>query len=125
MSEKFIDLTHIIEATEPDAQRKFVINKHDALEEIHGKVRPEGEWYIMSDVELMDHVGTHIEVPYHCLKDGADLAQVPIEQLVGEAVVLDLTSAESEGGVTLQQVQAAASAPGRGRVFRLCAPRRR
>jgi arylformamidase len=66
----------------------------------------------MSDVELMDHVGTHIEVPLHCLKQGADLAQVPVEQLVGEAVILDLTGAEAEGGVTLEQVQAAAAAAG-------------
>ena len=43
MSQKIIDLTHIIEPTGPDAERKFVINKHDALAEIPGKVRPEGE----------------------------------------------------------------------------------
>ena len=89
-----------------------MIHKHDALQEVSGKVRPEGEWYIMSDVELMDHVGTHIEVPLHCLKEGADLAQVPVEQLVGDAVVLDLTQAEAEGGVTLEQVVAAADAAG-------------
>lgn len=112
MSKKIIDLTHIIESTAPDAERKFVINKHDALMEIPDKVRPEGEWYIMSDVELMDHVGTHIEVPYHCLKEGADLAQVPVDQLVGEAVFLNLFDAEAEGGVTLKQVQTAAAAAG-------------
>ncbi len=112
MAQRIIDLTHIIEPTGPDAQRKFVVHKHDALMEIPGKVRPEGEWYIMSDVELMDHVGTHIEVPMHCLKEGADLANVPVEQLIGEAVILDLTGAEAEGGVTLEQVQAAASAAG-------------
>lgn len=109
---KIIDLTHIIEPTAPEEQRKFVVHKHDALEEIPGKERPEGEWYIMSDVELMDHVGTHIEVPYHCLKEGADLAQVSLERLIGEAVILDLRNAEAEGGVTLEQVQAAASASG-------------
>ncbi len=109
---KIIDLTHIIEPTGPEAQRKFVVHKHDALEEIPGKERPEGEWYIMSDVELMDHVGTHIEVPYHCLKEGADLAEVSLERLIGEAVILDLTNAEAEGGVTLEQVQAAASTSG-------------
>lgn len=112
MAQRIIDLTHTIEPTGPDVQRKFAVRKHDALMEIPGKVRAEGEWYIMSDVELMDHVGTHIEVPFHCLKEGADLAQVPVEQLVGEAVILDLTGAEAEGGVTLEQVRAAASAAG-------------
>ena len=112
MAERVVDLTQVIEPTTPDAERKFVVNIHDALEEVPGKQRPEGEWYVMSDVELMNHVGTHIEVPFHCLKDGADLAQIPASQLVGEAVILDLREAEAEGGVTLAQVQSAAELAG-------------
>ena len=112
MPERIVDLTLIIEPTDASARRKFVIHKHNALLEIPGTVRPEGEWYIMSDVELMDHIGTHIEVPLHCLKDGADLAQVPVSQLVGDAAILDLRQAEAEGGVTREQVQAAARAAG-------------
>jgi arylformamidase len=110
--ERIVDLTLVIEPTDANARRKFVIHKHDALEEIPGKVHPEGEWYIMSDVEMMNHVGTHIEVPYHCLKQGADMAEVPVSQLVGDAIILDLTEAEAEGGVTLTQVKAAAEAAG-------------
>lgn len=112
MTQKFIDLTRVITPTSASVARKFVVNIHDALEEIPGKVRPEGEWYVMSDVELMNHVGTHIEAPFHCLKDGMDIAQIPLEQLTGDAVILDLTEAEEEGGVTLKQVQAAANAVG-------------
>ena len=112
MPERIVDLTLVIEPTDDSARRKFVIHQHNALLEVPGTVRPEGEWYIMSDVELMDHVGTHIEVPLHCLKEGADLAEVPVEQFVGDAVILDLTGAEAEGGVTLAQVQAAAEAAG-------------
>ncbi len=47
-------------------------------------------WYIMHRVQTISHIGTHIEAPYHCLRDGRDLAAIPIERLVGEAVVLDL-----------------------------------
>ena len=112
MTERIIDLTQVIEPTGPEAQRKFVVHIHDALHEIPGKVRPPGEWYVMSDVELMNHVGTHIEAPFHCLKDGADLAALSIDQLAGEAVILDLREAEAEGGVTLAQVQAAAERAG-------------
>jgi arylformamidase len=111
-SERIIDLSRVIEPTAPDAERKFVVHTRDALQEIHGKVRPEGEWYIMSDVEMMDHVGTHIEMPFHCLKQGKDLSQVPVDQLAGDAVILDLKNAEAEGGVTLEQVQAAAKKAG-------------
>ena len=112
MASRLVDLTRIIEPTDKSAQRKFVVNIHDALKEIPGKVRPEGEWYVMSDVELMNHVGTHIEAPFHCLKHGADLSQLPLDQLVGPAVILDLRDAEAEGGVTLEQVQAAAQKAG-------------
>lgn len=112
MCARIVDLTRVIEPTSPQAQRKFVVHIHDALQEVPGKVRPEGEWYVMSDVELMNHVGTHIEVPYHCLKNGADLASIPVDQLAGEAVILDLSDAEAEGGVTLEQVQAAAKKAG-------------
>ena len=112
MSPRIVDLTRVIEPTDRSAERKFVVNIHDALQEIHGKVRPAGEWYVMSDVELMNHVGTHIEVPFHCLKEGADLAAIALDQLIGEAVILDLRDAEAEGGVTLAQVQAAAAKAG-------------
>jgi arylformamidase len=110
--ERMIDLTQIIQPTAPDAQRKFVVRIHDALEEIPGKVRPEGEWYVMSDVDLMGHVGTHMEAPFHCLKKGADLSEIPLDRLGGDAVILNLLKAKAEGGVTLQQVQEAAKMAG-------------
>jgi len=112
MAPRIIDLTRVIQPTAPDAERKFVVNIHNALAEIPGKQRPAGEWYVMSDVALMNHVGTHIEMPFHCLKEGADLAQIPVEQLCGEAVILDLSEAEAEFGVTLAQVQAASERAG-------------
>lgn len=112
VQERMIDLTRVIQPTAPDAQRKFVVRVHDALEEIPGKERPEGEWYVMTDVDLMGHVGTHIETPFHCLKEGADLSQIPLDQLGGDAVILNLVEAKAEGGVTLQQVQDAAQAAG-------------
>jgi len=110
--ERMIDLTQVIQPTAPDAQRKFVVRIHDALEEIPGKVRPPGEWYVMSDVDLMGHVGTHIEAPFHCLKNGADLSQIPLDRLGGDAVILNLVNAKAEGGVSLQQVQDAAKVAG-------------
>lgn len=104
---RIVDLTQVIEPTTADAERKFVVHIHDALEEVPGTIRPEGEWYVMSDVELMDHVGTHIEAPLHCLKDGMDLSQIPLEKLIGDAVILDLRDAYSDSGVTPEQVKKA------------------
>ncbi|MGD8969368.1 MAG: cyclase family protein [Anaerolineae bacterium] len=74
--------------------------------------QPEEEWYIMHHVSLVNHLGTHIEVPYHCLPDGADLAQIPAEQFVGEAVILDLRGHGANEGITLDTVKRAASEAG-------------
>ena len=109
---RVVDLTRVIEPTAADHPRKFVVHIHDALEELPGKVRPEDEWYVMSDVELMNHVGTHIETPFHCLKNGMDMAGIPVHQLIGEAAILDLSEAEADSGVTLAQVQSAAEKAG-------------
>jgi kynurenine formamidase len=43
-------------------------------------------------VEIGSHVGTHIETPFHYLADGADLARLPLDRLVGEASVVDLAA---------------------------------
>ena len=66
----------------------------------------------MSDVGLMNRVGTHAEVPFHSLKEGADLFAVAVETFVDDAMILDLTNAEAVGGVTLEQTQTAAERAG-------------
>ena len=60
---RIVDLTHVIEPTSVDAERKFVVHIHDTLEEVTGTVHPAGEWYVMSDVELMDHVAHTSKCP--------------------------------------------------------------
>jgi hypothetical protein len=54
MGGRMVDLTRVIEPTGPEAERKFVVHIHDALEEIPGKQHPPGEWYVMSDGILRD-----------------------------------------------------------------------
>jgi arylformamidase len=112
MTQRIVDLTHIIKPTGPDAVRRFDVGHAPAIAEPAGKVRPQGEWYIMSHVDVMVHVGTHIEMPYHCLKAGADLASVPVEQLVGDGVVLRLRHGDKKADVTLARLQAAARVAG-------------
>jgi arylformamidase len=38
------------------------------------------------------HVGTHIELPHHHFENGLDAATFPLDRLVGEAVVIDISS---------------------------------
>jgi arylformamidase len=56
--------------------------------------------YIMSEVTFETHCGTHVEVPYHYIKGGKDVADFPIEKLVGEATVLDFTHKQVDEPIT-------------------------
>jgi len=106
--EKVIDLSHPLR---PGREaRRLEIEKLPATD-ITG-ASPEEEWYIMHRVIMDNHIGTHMEVPYHCLEDGADLAQVPVEQFVGEAVILDLRGYSPNAGIPLEDVRRAAEKVG-------------
>lgn len=50
---------------------------------------PKNEWYILQEWKISSHVGTHIESPYHHLAEGFDVAAIPLERVMGDAVVLD------------------------------------
>ncbi len=41
---------------------------------------------------LGTHTGTHIDAPRHFIPEGITVDQIPLDQLVGQASVLDLTS---------------------------------
>jgi arylformamidase len=38
------------------------------------------------------HVGTHIEFPFHHFKDGQDASEYPLDRLIGDAVVVDISA---------------------------------
>jgi arylformamidase len=103
---RIVDLTHtIIPETEP---RPVHIEQVDAPHAVPG-----GQWYIMHRVEMtLNHVGTHIESPYHVRKDGMNVADIPLEDLTGEAIVLDLRFVEPGGVVSLDDIKRAADKAG-------------
>jgi arylformamidase len=47
------------------------------------------------------HTGTHVDAPRHFLADGPSLDQVPLDRMVGEALVLDLRGRRSIGRAAL------------------------
>lgn len=54
-------------------------------------VPPEGRWYVVTQVELSGHAGTHVEAPLHAVEGGASIGELPVERFFGQAVVLDLS----------------------------------
>lgn len=66
--------------------------------------RREDVWYIIQEIKMGSHVGTHIEFPYHHLKDGKSAADYPLERLVGDAVLLDFSHKKKNEEITKQEV---------------------
>lgn len=86
---RVIDLSHEIIPGEEEYRLEVKTSFVDELlADYKGKRKPD-DWYIMQEITMWDHVGTHIESPQHALKDGRDISQLPLANLIGEAVILD------------------------------------
>ena len=109
MRGRLVDLSYTIHPGKE--QRKFAVEMIKANQVANVPVLP-GQWYIMHNVNTVSHIGTHIEVPYHINQNGADTADVPLERLVGEAVVLDLRGPAAKAEISLEQMQSAAEKAG-------------
>jgi arylformamidase len=57
--------------------------------------------------EIFDHIGTHMDAPYHTNEDGVTLEGVDISRLIGEAVVLDLYRGDVDYGYTAKDLAGA------------------
>jgi arylformamidase len=67
--------------------------------------RPE-IWYILTDITMSSHMGTHVEFPYHHWEPGVDAAEFPLANLIGDAVVLDFSHKAHGEAIALAELQA-------------------
>ena len=68
-------------------------------------------WYILQDIHMSSHCGTHIEFPYHHSRHGMDAGAFPLERLIGNGLLLDFThkrpgDALTGEAVTLEEIRA-------------------
>jgi arylformamidase len=81
---RFIDLTHPIGQDMP-------VWPGDPAPEIQEKTSVEKNGYSVHYLCLNNHLGTHLDAPSHVIKGGMTLDQIPLETLIGKAVILDFT----------------------------------
>ena len=63
---------------------------------------PGGYFYAANSFCAPEHGGTHLDAPIHFSKDGRTADQIPVRQLIGPAVVLDVSSkADADGDYRL------------------------
>jgi arylformamidase len=86
-----IDLSHTVIPDEEEYRLEIDTRFTEQWEQFAQYRRKDDAWYIISEVHMNTHVGTHVELPYHHFKDGLDVATFPLGGLVGEGVVIDIS----------------------------------
>ncbi len=66
--------------------------------------RGPGFWQV-SSVNQGLHTGAHIDSPLHVFKDGITTAEISLEQVVGEALVIDLSFADANHKITIDDLK--------------------
>jgi kynurenine formamidase len=63
------------------------------LEKVADGMTPQGYYYAANNFATSEHGGTHIDAPVHFAKGHRSVDQIPLDQLVGQAIVIDVTAA--------------------------------
>ena len=96
---KIVDLTYpFSEQTQhwPTAQ-PFKLDKQTE------EMTPEGHWYAAYNYSSAEHVGTHMDAPFHFARGKWTADQVPLSRTVGSGVVVDVSAnAAANAGYQLQ-----------------------
>lgn len=89
---KIYELSHRIDPQKEEYRLEIDSRQVEGWEQFAKYPRLPEAQYLISEITLCTHVGTHVELPLHHDKDGLDAADFPVENLVGETVVLDISA---------------------------------
>ena len=81
---KMIDLTHTIRNGMP-------IYPGDPAPFIEPALTHENDYCHVNLLRLGSHTGTHIDAPYHFLKEGRTIDEIAVEHFIGEGVLVDVS----------------------------------
>lgn len=84
-----VDLTHPFDASTV----YWPTSPTFELEVLHEGVTDAGFYYAAKRFAAAEHGGTHLDAPVHFFGDGRTVGEIPLEQLVGPAVVVDVREA--------------------------------
>jgi Predicted metal-dependent hydrolase len=54
----------------------------------------EHDGYNLELLFLSSHTGTHLDAPYHFVKNGLKIHQIPLDRLIGKAILIKLKTKE-------------------------------
>ena len=99
---RIVDLSHKLYPGKEEYH--LDLETHDTTELYPQYKKSEDVWYIMQDIHISSHCGTHIEFPYHHNRNGLDAGSFPLERLVTPALLLDFRSKEPGEAVTKDEL---------------------
>ena len=100
---RIIELSHHLFPGEEEFTLDIqIFNVEEVIDRIE---RREDAWYILQEVKMGSHVGTHIEFPYHHLKSGKSALEYPLRRMMGETVLLDFSHKKKDEVITLEEVK--------------------
>jgi len=86
---KLVDLTHLFD----DKAIYWPTAKPFTWEKESWGRNAQGDWYTAGRYSASEHGGTHLDAPIHFGEGGLTADQIPVEKLVGPAVVIDVSAA--------------------------------
>jgi len=84
---QWVDLTHAFD----ENTSYWPSEKGFELETVSEGVTEKGYYYLAKRFQAAEHGGTHIDAPRHFGAGKWTVDQIPVEQLIGEAVVIDVS----------------------------------
>lgn len=85
---KIIDLSH----SYSDKTVYWVTAKEFELDTVFKGQTEKGYYYAANNFSTAEHGGTHIDAPIHFAKGGQTVDQIPLDNLIGKAIKIDVSS---------------------------------
>ncbi|WP_425389013.1 cyclase family protein [Domibacillus iocasae] len=96
--QKIIDLSIPVTAQTP-------VYPGDPKPAVHPAAQIERDGYNVSSLQMGSHTGTHVDAPFHFNQHGKTIDQIPLSQVMGEGLVLDVTGKEAGEEITMEDVK--------------------
>jgi arylformamidase len=110
--QRMVDLSRSLEAAEDQHPWvRYVPTVESIVTEPENRP-PEGRWYVVTQLQMSGHAGTHVEAPLHAVAGGRSIGELPIECFFGEAVILDLSQVPWAAPFDVEAMHAAAEQVG-------------
>jgi len=65
----------------------------------------ERDGYAVQTISFSNHLGTHLDAPSHVVRGGVTLDRIPLETLIGKAVILDFAGKRINERITRKELQ--------------------